>query len=128
MTNQKNWSLTLWRKKCERLAMEIKLAENPHCFCGAPAVTCHHFFPKSISAYLRCDSRNLIPICNSCHFAHHTKGDPKIHITIIEELGLDWYNELLQDSQVRIKSNLGYWKKVYAELEKDNCQKVLKEL
>ena len=105
-------------KKAERLAMDIKLENNKYCeSCGGLATTCHHFFPKSISAFLRCDSRNLIPICNSCHFAHHSKGDPKIHARIIENNGQDWYNELKADSQVRIKNNIGYWKKIIEQLE-----------
>lgn len=114
--------LSQLKTRCERLAMQNRLEEHPLCLvCGREAVTCHHFFPKSISAYLRLDPRNLIPICNPCHFSHHTKGDPKIHETIKQKMGQEWYLALLADSQIRIKDNIGHWTQKLAELSTLNA-------
>jgi len=110
-------NLAKWQKKCERRAIEKALRANPRCLvCGDYASTAHHFFPKSISNYLRCDQRNLIPICRACHFAHHTKSDPRIHQKIVKVMGLDWYNNLEKLSRLKIKSNIGYWKDLYGKL------------
>jgi len=104
------------RTKCDSIARDRFLAENPYCLiCGAPTVDAHHFFPKSISSFLRYDFRNLISLCRGCHFSHHTKGDPKIHAAIIEIKGQDWYEDLRADSQKIQKVNLGYYEKVLRE-------------
>lgn len=105
-------------KKAEKKAIEKKLAEFPFCLvCGAKATTCHHYVPKSLSAYLRCDEKNLIPICNSCHFTHHTKGDPKIHETIEEKMGKKWLKYINENRRKIIKNTVGYWKEIIYGVE-----------
>ena len=104
-------------KKCEKFAMEIKLQNNPTCLvCGNKATTCHHYVPKSLSAYLRCDDKNLIPICNSCHFAHHTRSDPRIHEAIEKKLGKKWLKYINENRRKIIKNNVGYWEKIWQTL------------
>lgn len=63
--------------------------------CDKPADVMHHFVPKSQSAFLRYDDRDLIPLCKGCHFRHHLTGDPLIHGTIQEKRGNEWFSELM---------------------------------
>jgi len=60
----------------------------------------HHFVPKSASAFLKFDERNLIPLCHRCHFAHHSKADPVIHAVIIGKRGWKWFEELTLDRRI----------------------------
>lgn len=62
--------------------------------CGRMFQVMHHPIPKSLSARLRYDECNLVFLCNPCHFAHHRRGDPKIHATIIKSRGDKWYANL----------------------------------
>lgn len=64
--------------------------------CPAKFQLMHHWFPKSMSARLRYDHKNLIFLCRACHFAHHQKGDPTIHGKVIQKRGIKWYNELYE--------------------------------
>ena len=42
--------------------------------CGNPFEVSHHYIAKSQSTLLRFDEKNLILVCNSCHFKIH-KGN-----------------------------------------------------
>ncbi len=65
------------------------------CFvCQSKADVMHHFIPQSQSAFLRYDERNLIPLCNSCHFRHHCTSDPTIHGIIQIKKGEMWFLEI----------------------------------
>ncbi len=106
-----------WRNKCDT-AMQVKgTKENPNCeICGKPVNCMHHFYPKSVSARLRYDWDNLIPICQGCHSRHHQAGDPRIHGTVIQKRGMGWYERLLEKKKEEIKVNIGYYKEVLAQL------------
>ena len=84
------------RKEADRLWIRVCLEEyGSLCeVCGKPAVDVHHFIPKSLSARLRLDIKNGVPLCRSCHFAHHFKADPSISASIINKRGSDWYEYL----------------------------------
>lgn len=110
--------LTSLRKKCDK-ELQIKGRElYDSCeICGKPISCLHHFFPKSVSANLRYDWDNLIPICQGCHMRHHQAGDPKIHATVIEKRGgLKWYNDLAKRSRELIRINQGYYKGVLEDI------------
>jgi len=93
-------------------------AKNPRCeVCGQDTSCMHHFFTKSSSSFLRYDERNLIPLCNRCHFRHHNTSDPNIHATIIEKRGLDWYRKLKGDSHNIQKASIGYYKSIIDKYE-----------
>lgn len=62
--------------------------------CGGPFQVVHHPIPKSLSARLRYDEKNFAYICHSCHFAHHRRGDPHIHATLIKKRGQKWMDNL----------------------------------
>lgn len=50
--------------------------------CRDPAITAHHYFPQGSYGYLKYEIGNGVSICGSCHFKHHTKGNPLIHEAI----------------------------------------------
>ena len=64
--------------------------------CGKPQEVMHHFIPKSQSAVLRYDERNLIPICKGCHFRHHLTGDATIHGTVQSKRGEAWFRNIME--------------------------------
>ena len=77
--------------------------------CGKPSGPPHHFVPKSLSAALRYDLKNGVPLCTGCHFAHHHKSDPEIHARIIEKRGQKWYNYLQEHRRDSVITSLAYF-------------------
>jgi len=111
------------KEQCVALATKIKLIESPYClFCGKKAHTAHHFIHQSRSNHLRCDPRNLIPICKSCHYKLHQGYEQIFTGILIKKLGQKWFDDLERDSQIKIKDNLGYWQELKADLEKKLAQ------
>ena len=110
-------------KQCDEIWYQIVMEGAGYIceVCGQPANQAHHFFPKSMSAILRHETKNGIPICMGCHFYHHHKGDPKIHQTIIEKRGKEWYNELKEKSKQLLHSyrTKEYYQNVYEKLLKE---------
>ncbi len=62
--------------------------------CGGKATTAHHHHPQGLYGYLKYELLNGFAICNACHFAHHTKGDPLIHRNIEKKKGKQWFSIL----------------------------------
>lgn len=109
----KTLDLTQWRKKCDKRLQEKGHELYKKCeICGKQMNCLHHFFPKSVSARLRYDWDNLIPICNGCHMQHHQAGNPTIHGTVIKKRGMAWYDTLLKKKYEEIKVNKEYYKYV----------------
>lgn len=105
------------KEKCVKKATENKLEETPYCvFCGQLASTCHHFVHQARSNYLRCDSRNLIPICKICHCKLHNGYEPIMALQLRNMFGEEWAEGLLRDSQKSICDTMGHWKEVFKEL------------
>lgn len=108
-----------WQSECDTLQQEINRLMYQNCeVCGKPMTTGHHFFPKSISARLRYDFENLIPICNGCHMQHHQAGNPRIHATIISKRGKKWYERINKLSREKIQVNIGYYREIKSSLLK----------
>ena len=107
-----------WQKKCDKKLQENGKIRYSKCeVCGKPISCLHHFFPKSVSSRLRYDWDNLIPICQGCHSRHHQANDPRIHGTVIDKRGLQWYHELLKKKYEGIKVNIEYYKKIWNSLQ-----------
>ena len=104
------------RNKADRL-LQQKYVKGRCEVCGKPAQVAHHIVPKSQSNNLRYDPDNLAILCNACHFAHHTKGDPKIISKIIEIRGLEFMEELQKRRYQICKFNKGYLEEIINELE-----------
>ena len=114
---KKQTPLAKLKKQCVSLAMAIYIGEHPNCeLCGGQAHTCHHFIHQSRSNYLRCDARNLVAICQSCHCLMHKSKEQIFTGQLIRQRGMDWFNEMESDSAVKIKDNISYWKQKLAEL------------
>jgi 5-methylcytosine-specific restriction endonuclease McrA len=104
--------LSTLRNKADKLLQETIRRNYSRCeVCGKPMSCGHHFFPKSMSAVLRYNLSNIIPICAGCHLRHHC-GDPAIHARIIEIRGQEWYDKLKEQKERTIKVNVDYYKNV----------------
>lgn len=107
------------QKKCDNKLQELGRKEFKKCeVCGKKMNCLHHFFPKSVSARLRYEWDNMIPICTSCHFQHHTSFNPKIHAKILKKKGFEWYDKLENLSKKKIKPNRVYYNKILLDLTK----------
>ena len=107
------------KMECVKIATQKKLAKHPYCvFCGKKATTCHHFIRQSRSNYLRCDDRNLIPICQKCHYRLHNGYESVMTLILRKKLGDEWADSLIRDSRKTIKDNLTYWRKMKDKLLK----------
>src|SRR6056297_3094444 len=102
--------ISYYRKKADKLMQKWGMLRYKECLiCGGKLSCLHHYYPKSISLALRYDKDNLIPICKSCHFAHHCKNEPEIHIEICKIKGKEWINRLGQKKNKIIKVNKKYY-------------------
>ncbi len=86
--------------------------------CGGQAITVHHFIPQKSCEALRYEISNGIPVCQGCHFQHHT-GQPKLHALAIEKRGKVWYKKLqkIKDQPPHISISEFYIKKKIEELK-----------
>lgn len=85
--------------------------------CSNKASVLHHYVPKAQSLYLRWRKENLIPLCFGCHFAHHSKGDPYIHQTILKRKGFLWADKINIDRRIIFKDTIGNLLEVKERLE-----------
>ena len=68
--------------------------------CKKNKASCnHHFFPRSISKYLKFDINNGVPVCTSCHTGIHWRNDPRVVENIIDYRGRSWYNKLTKEKE-----------------------------
>lgn len=110
---------TKLRNKCDRKLQEAGREVYDKCLvCGKPMSCLHHFFPKSGSAALRYHWENLIPLCQNCHFSHHSKSSAEIHVEVIKIKGMDWYDKLqYKKNNTTIKESQTYYENVYKILD-----------
>lgn len=67
MKKKHNPNSKYWRKKCDKLITDM-FKNKPCAICGTTYQTCgHHIVEKSLSAALRHDLRNIIPLCPAHH-------------------------------------------------------------
>ena len=104
------------REKADRIVRDLVLEIKPKCLvCGKKAITVHHFIEKSLSAALRYDFENLIPICAEDHFKIH-KGDPQPEAIILFKFGKEWFDKLQKKRRKLVKINIGYYKNIIKQL------------
>lgn len=109
-----------FRNACDKKLQELGRQKFKVCeVCGKPIHCLHHFFPKSVSSFLRYCWDNLIPICQGCHMRHHQAGDPTIHGTIIKKRGQAWYDKLEKDKRNYLKVNKEYYQLTLTQLENE---------
>ncbi len=112
--------VSILRAKCDKALQEEGRKRYSECeICGKPISCLHHFFPKSISSRLRYEWDNLIPICVSCHFKHHSTFNPSIHAEIIKKRGQEWYDELEVMKREYVKTNVAYYESILEQLNNE---------
>lgn len=113
------------RTKADKLFSQVCFKKwGNKCICGKPATATHHFIPKSISAYLRYNVLNGVPLCYYCHIIRiHSQGDPRIFEEIIKKRGQKWYKELKRLKVVGEKkksfTTTKYYKQIIKEFEEE---------
>lgn len=109
-----------WRNRADDLMQDVERKMYDKCLvCGGNNEVGHHFHTKQMSSFLRYDWRNIIPLCNSCHFKHHRKFDPHIVSTIIAKKGQKWADELEIDRRKLIKTGISFYQLKCSEFEKE---------
>lgn len=117
---ERGHSCAWWRKKCDKKMQEVGQRLFPRSILsGNPTQVMHHFVPKSVSARLRYDWDNLIPLTNAEHMRLHQSGDPDYEHQIIQKKGVEWYENLRKRGREIIKINVSYYKEVLRELEEN---------
>ena len=113
-----NVKLGTLRRKCDAKMQEVGKKKFPRSLLsGLPTQVMHHFFPKSISSYLRYDWDNLIPLTNGEHMRLHQSGDPSYEQEIIKIKGKKWYDALNRVKRNYLKVNPAYYEKVLKDFE-----------
>lgn len=114
----KTLSLTQWRKKCDAEMQKLGQMIYPKSLLsGQQTQVMHHFFPKSVSARLRYEWSNLIPLTNGEHMRLHQSGDPTYEQRIIQIKGQDWFDRLQKMRQEGVKVNVSYYQNVFEILQ-----------
>ena len=107
-----------WQKKCDSLMQDINRLRFETCeVCGNRNEVAHHFITKAQSSFLRYDFRNLCNICHKCHFNIHIRQDSSIQAKILWNRGKVWHDWLEKVRRTPQQTGIGYYKKVYADLE-----------
>lgn len=112
-------SLGQLQKKADKRMQEIGKILNPRSLIsGQPTQVMHHLLPKSVSARLRYDWENLIPLTNAEHCRLHQSGDPSIEMEIVKKRGgIEWFEKLRAKGRETIKVNRLYYENVMEKLE-----------
>jgi hypothetical protein len=110
------------QKEADKLMQEVGKLQYPvSIISGKKTEVIHHLVSKSVSAILRYDWENLIPLTNAEHCRLHQSGDPAIEMEIVEKRGgIGWFKELRLKGRKSIKVNRNYYQTV---LEKLNNRK-----
>ena len=110
-------SLGSLRNKCDKLLTPRTVKQCPRCeLCGKPSQVAHHFVHKSKSNRLRYEMINLIPLCNSCHFALH-QNESEYAGRIVKGRGLLWFETLEILKRETIKVNRQYYENQLKQLQ-----------
>jgi 5-methylcytosine-specific restriction endonuclease McrA len=115
----KKKSIKYLRSKADNLLQKLIRQLYSKCeVCGQPISCGHHYWQKSSSSGLRYNLKNIIPICQSCHFKLHN-GDPSIQAKIIFIRGKKWYFDLLKEKEITryTKTDRLYYEKIISNIE-----------
>jgi 5-methylcytosine-specific restriction endonuclease McrA len=87
-------------------AKVIELAGGKCEVCGnTQHLTAHHYNPRSLAGHMIYWLPNGICLCMGCHFAHHTRSDPRIHDIIKIKRGQEWLKLLEEKRTEKHKSS-----------------------
>ena len=113
--------IAYYRKKADKAMQMWGRRTYTKCLvCGKKMSCLHHYVTKGRSSALRYDEKNLIPICQGCHFLHHTSNDPAIHNKINDIKGKPWRDDLQRRRGAYLKTNKAYYESIIEKYEKTN--------
>uniref|UniRef100_A0A6H2A4A6 Putative lambda recombination protein n=1 Tax=viral metagenome TaxID=1070528 RepID=A0A6H2A4A6_9ZZZZ len=131
MKRKPKTSLQKYTAKKKRLSNQAKAlwqelirVISPNCEghgigCTGKTQAGHHFVFVSASNHLRFDLKNGIGLCTKCHYALHNTGRAGIvYLNIIQGRSKEWKEYIDKNSQVRVSTTLGWYKKKFDELTK----------
>ena len=106
------------RDKADRQWQQIFVSKNSNCeCCGMPIHCGHHYISKGASGVLRYEEINMIPVCLGCHCKFHSKHAPIMNSETTLRRGEEWYENLIQKNQAKIKTNVSYYRSIIEDLE-----------
>ena len=85
--------------------------------CGHDTQVAHHFIKKSNSSNLRYDFKNLINLCNPCHYRLHFNDEAMWNGKIALIKGKKWFNYIEKNKKLYTPQKYDY-NVIYASLEK----------
>jgi hypothetical protein len=104
--------------KADALTQKVYVSKYKHCLvCGERCEVVHHYIQKRQSNNTRYLEANLVPLCNSCHYKHHTLGDSFIQHEIERKMGTDWADNLQIARHKTKKLGVKELKEIIADLE-----------
>ena len=104
------------QKSCDKLLSPIIVKLYPRCLlCNGQTQVAHHHCHKSKSLTLRYDFKNLIPLCNSCHFKLHF-NESFWASKIVKIKGLKWFSYIEKKKQETLR--YPDYDTIYAKLDK----------
>lgn len=91
------------QKMCDDLLTPLIQRMFPQCLlCGRKTQVAHHHFKKERCLTLRYNFKNLIPLCNKCHFLMKwEEGIMSCKVMLIK--GVDWFTDLEQEKKIKVK-------------------------
>ena len=111
-------SLKKLKKEADTLMQKIGKLKYPNSLLGGTTEVMHHLIPKSVSAFLRYNWENLIPLTNAQHCRLHASEDGEVFVAILKAKGgIEWYENLRKRGREMIKTNREYYNRVISELK-----------
>ena len=90
---------------------------------GNYRLSVHHYYPRGLYGYLVYEPLNGIVLAFPPHFAHHHRGDPRIHEQIRAKRGEKWWTALQE--KVQDKPHQGYKTTQWLEEQIAKLKKIL---
>ena len=93
------------KAKADRAMQDYFRREKIHCeMCPNPYQVAHHFIFKSQSNYLRYEEKNLIWVCQKCHYKFHNNYAQSMVAKLIKQRGQEW-SDWIEERKRLLKSD-----------------------
>ena len=112
---------TKLKEKADALMRLICLKEHPNCeACGKgqhqDVLHAHHWVKRSRSGALRHDPKNIVTLCEGCHFKVHNY-EASVIAEVIRVRGYEWHDDLEDRRRDLIKTTIPHYEGVIEMLE-----------
>ena len=79
------------KEEADRAMQDHFRQVKTHCeMCGGKYQVAHHYIFKSQSNYLRYEEKNLIWVCQKCHYKFHNNYAQTMVAQLIKQRGQEW--------------------------------------